>query len=964
MLERTCEAGFHARIPQVQTQRGPDGRHFYFFAEPGSLASTLGSRGGLDIDGVKAGVDIRAGYRGETKNESVGFVFAPPTILAPGRAYILLPGPAIHEAPFMPDALARAIVDGGCPCTGGEAAKAAAAQEQVPFTRAAERSSYSSYSAEGSETEATDDAAEGAEAPATAAAAGAKPPSAPRPLTPAQEVAFKREALRAVVASAKTDRVGYPDIVEIDAKAAPVFGCPAVCIKFRFAHGTFRVCPLTRIVHDSNNINVRLGVDMKHTGLPAFFVYCYSENECNPKKKTKMLALVDRASYAELGIVCTGVSRKSTPAQSFGQTIVLLGKMQQSVDRLIENPGGPWDTVTALGDVACALCTAASGFPIALDAAKEMLGQLVAASTRTEAEKEHAARGFQDATPVLDPLMTVRGLADGLPGKREQELMVIRETIVAHTDAALEANVPLAAENLLKALDTLVYVGADGAQDGYCDVEVGGNFVFYVWHRVARLSFDKWQMATEKKHEFYLFNGATYETGQKDNFVQDAFVHLKHIAEALREVPSLRIRADKLVRRIAGAGDYFIKLTHQALSLMQKPKLLATCGHISPTKFHDQLDAGPYIGFTNGVKDTERDVFMPIGQVGRNVLVSMSTTYPYVYPDDPRVAGVIAEIDVYYATLFAADAADTSDPLLRKAKIMAGSFLYQSNIAKAMHVYLGHDGNNGKSAFAEFLRLTLGDYYVTGNIGALTPGPRETLDVEIIRNCKALVCSYPEAQSSDREGHSTGLRFDSGKLKVMTGNDNVCARGHYQKPQSVRVKYKPVAMSNSMPELDHGDEPARDRVRVTRFGSKFSTTTEDRAHRIYRCIPDMESKLAEWAPFHMLQMLEWLRWFRAGGLKLEAGDEHTAGSFANRAVAAQTPEGKMRAWVEANYTRVADKANGTKLEDLYTAYTAMVPGVHARPLGRNHFARMIESVYQGVGPHRGENGTRGIYLLR
>jgi hypothetical protein len=397
---------------------------------------------------------------------------------------------------------------------------------------------------------------------------------------------------------------------------------------------------------------------------------------------------------------------------------------------------------------------------------------------------------------------------------------------------------------------------------------------------------------------------------------------------------------------------------------MQKPKLLATCGHISPTKFHDQLDAGPYIGFTNGVKDTERDVFMPIGQVGRNVLVSMSTTYPYVYPDDPRVAGVIAEIDVYYATLFAADAADTSDPLLRKAKIMAGSFLYQSNIAKAMHVYLGHDGNNGKSAFAEFLRLTLGDYYVTGNIGALTPGPRETLDVEIIRNCKALVCSYPEAQSSDREGHSTGLRFDSGKLKVMTGNDNVCARGHYQKPQSVRVKYKPVAMSNSMPELDHGDEPARDRVRVTRFGSKFSTTTEDRAHRIYRCIPDMESKLAEWAPFHMLQMLEWLRWFRAGGLKLEAGDEHTAGSFANRAVAAQTPEGKMRAWVEANYTRVADKANGTKLEDLYTAYTAMVPGVHARPLGRNHFARMIESVYQGVGPHRGENGTRGIYLLR
>ena len=63
---------------------------------------------------------------------------------------------------------------------------------------------------------------------------------------------------------------------------------------------------------------------------------------------------------------------------------------------------------------------------------------------------------------------------------------------------------------------------------------------------------------------------------------------------------------------------------------------------------------------------------MPIGQVGRNVLMSMSTTYPFVYPDDPRVAPAFAEIGVYYATLLAADAADASDPLLRKARIMAG----------------------------------------------------------------------------------------------------------------------------------------------------------------------------------------------------------------------------------------------------------------------------------------------------
>jgi hypothetical protein len=68
--------------------------------------------------------------------------------------------------------------------------------------------------------------------------------------------------------------------------------------------------------------------------------------------------------------------------------------------------------------------------------------------------------------------------------------------------------------------------------------------------------------------------------------------------------------------------------------------------------------------------------------------------------------------------------------------------------------------------------------------------------VEIIRNYKALVCSFPEAQSSTKDGHSMSLRLDSGKLKVMTGNDNVCARGLYQMPRNIGIKNKPLIMSN------------------------------------------------------------------------------------------------------------------------------------------------------------------------
>ena len=785
----------------------------------------------------------------------------------------------------------------------------------------------------------------------------------------AQWALLMEHALRAVTARAGTEangRVGYPiQVVLHDEDEEQAWGCPVARIDFRIANGS-RVCPLSHIVHDSNNFFVALGVDTERTGLPALFIYCHEISVCNPAGKREMLALVNPESFDALGI--DPGTRRDAPATcaSFGQAVVLLGEMQKSVDRLIENPDGEWDKVPSLGEIACALCTAASGHPTALAVARDMLDKLLAASRMSSQEKEHAAHGFQHAKVAMDPLVTVRALTAGLSSRRDKELMVIRDTIAARTDPALEADVPNAAENLLKALDTLVYVGGDGKQDGYVDVEVGGLFVFYIWHRVARLSFDKWQMGTEKKYEFYLFNGAIYKSGRKDQFVQRAFSHLKHIAEALRAVAPLRIRAEKLVRRIAGAGDYFAKLTHHAMAQMQDPDMLEACGHISPEEFHDRLDTGPYIGFTNGVMDTERDVFMPVGQVGRNVLVSMSTKYPYVHPEDPRVPTVTAEIDAHYTTLFASDATDTKDPLLHNARIMAGSFLYPSNIAKAMHVWLGHDGNNGKSAFAEFLRLTLGDYYTTGNIGALTPGPRETLDVEILRNYKALVCAFPEAQSSDRDGHSMGLKFDSGKLKVLTGNDTIMARGLYRNPESLKVKYKPFAMSNSMPELDHGDEPARDRVRVTRFGSKFCTTIVDHKNRIYKCIPDIDAKLAEWAPFHMVLMLEWLRWFKEGGRKLGAGDEHTEGSFANQAVIAQTPEGKMRAWVEGNYTHVPlkEKDTGTKLDTLYSAYTSAVPPVHTRVLGKILFAKMLETLYPGIGAHRANDGSKGIFLLR
>ncbi len=118
-----------------------------------------------------------------------------------------------------------------------------------------------------------------------------------------------------------------------------------------------------------------------------------------------------------------------------------------------------------------------------------------------------------------------------------------------------------------------------------------------------------------------------------------AVVHLRHVTERLLRCPSLQSRAEKLFERVCEAGDYVSRLVRYALAFMQDSLLLRKCGLMSPEEFHDELDTGAFIGFTNGVYDTERDILMPTGEVGHNVLVSMSTKYAYVSLDIEHFGG-------------------------------------------------------------------------------------------------------------------------------------------------------------------------------------------------------------------------------------------------------------------------------------------------------------------------------------
>jgi hypothetical protein len=740
-------------------------------------------------------------------------------------------------------------------------------------------------------------------------------------------------------------------------------------VRVEFGHTGARVCPVSRNEHRSNHFNVILHTEAR-TGLPALFVYCHSSKEGCKAAGHRMLCYLDEAEGARL-FAESGLDALTIPTSpiGLGQAAVAIGEAQKALDRLLENAGAEWaGSFETVGIVACALCTLASGHAPLVTVASLMFDSVLDA-TRLDAEsREVARRAFVPARVPFDALAALRGFASGLNGKREQELMVIREAIVACTDPVLEADVPSAAESMLAVLELFEYKDeTTGRVEKLNNIPDLGMFVFYIWRRIARYGFDKTQSSQAHQWTFYLFNGATYVRGQWDRISIRAKEHIYSVVRALCESPSLRARAKSALARCY-SSDYISRALSETQMSFKHVERLEACGLVDPEVFERKLDMGNYIGFSNGVYDILNDRFLPKGRVPLNVLVSMCTNYDYVGPDDPKFPEMRAQIEEFYRKLHADDYGDPNDERLAAMWLLAGSLLFRGNVCKKAYVFLGSEGDNGKSTFTELIQLTLGDYAVTGNKSSLSGTQDQmTLDPDLIANYRALVCTFPEVQSIEN-GTSAGFKFNCGKLKALTGQDEQSVRGLFREKKGIIIGFKPILHSNYMPQVDSDDAAARNRLWVARFGATFPAglTEPDVNRRRFPRIENLREIMEQWAPYHFLLMLEALRDFRRRNCVLPVGAQQIEGSLMHQELVAQTPEGRLRAWVESNYDHVQlrEKDTGTKLETLYSAYTQASPPVHVKLIGKTTFGKMLNAIYPNIGPHKNTLSSCFLYLLR
>ena len=186
----------------------------------------------------------------------------------------------------------------------------------------------------------------------------------------------------------------------------------------------------------------------------------------------------------------------------------------------------------------------------------------------------------------------------GLSDNREHELAAVMEAIAANTDPALGADVPKAAEHLLRVLDDCKFRDARGRTRSRGNSDDLGLFFYFVWRRIARYGFDGTQRSEARRWTFYLFDATTrtYEAGHPDMLHMRAKRHLRSIVDCDIERRDGLVRNDTMKDRVmrlevkCKSTDLVARGFAKMKMHLKDPVLLRQCGLASPRSFHLEME--------------------------------------------------------------------------------------------------------------------------------------------------------------------------------------------------------------------------------------------------------------------------------------------------------------------------------------------------------------------------------------
>jgi len=172
-------------------------------------------------------------------------------------------------------------------------------------------------------------------------------------------------------------------------------------------------------------------------------------------------------------------------------------------------------------------------------------------------------------------------------------------------------------------------------------------------------------------------------------------------------------------------------------------------------------------------------------------------------------------------------------------------------------------GGNGKSLLVKLLQHTLGDYSKTMDVSYITKerggSSAASPELEAIKYARFVSLSEPEKHDS----------IYVGKLKQITGGDNMTSRGLFKDTNEFKPQFKMMLMCNDLPSIPNVDGGVARRIEVVDYPSKFVENPRPTKNNPHQYLKDntLETRMKKWNIVFLFKLLEYYTKFIKEGTK-------------------------------------------------------------------------------------------------
>lgn len=226
-------------------------------------------------------------------------------------------------------------------------------------------------------------------------------------------------------------------------------------------------------------------------------------------------------------------------------------------------------------------------------------------------------------------------------------------------------------------------------------------------------------------------------------------------------------------------------------------------------EFNDKINKSPYeIPIKNGYKINLKD--KTIIKRTRNDLFSFEL--------DVKLSSDKNKIEK--ANNFLKSIMNNNDEMYVYIKRFSG-YIMSGDISQREFFIMYGSGCNGKSSYINIIERIMKKYYASISDTVIMKDERRAARAtpELISLITARVAVINESNEDEM--------LNSGRIKSLTGNDTITARGLYEKEVQFKTQSKIILLTNKKPLFDISDKGMTDRLRLIPFENIFQKNKEN-----------------------------------------------------------------------------------------------------------------------------------------